>query len=166
MLGKQRAGFDCIPGCFSRLVRKLRINRPRELNRDLMRAASGLGSDRRRSLPGGLGFGPRLFLLEHEADAAAVSMQLVLEANPRDRYEFRSPRCVAEEMFSCSHTAAGSHLVCRRHLRAVGRGPWFANAVEVLDARIPFKMHALRPDDTRHGRGAAPGGLRRGLDGR
>jgi anaerobic magnesium-protoporphyrin IX monomethyl ester cyclase len=61
-----------------------------------------------------------------------------------DRYEFRSPRCVAEEMLLLKQTLRPDHIWFADDIFALSVA-WtmqFADAVEELGARIPFKMQS------------------------
>jgi radical SAM superfamily enzyme YgiQ (UPF0313 family) len=61
-----------------------------------------------------------------------------------DRYEYRSPRRVAEEMLFLKQTLRPNHIWFADDIFALS-DPWtmqFADAVEELDASIPFKMQS------------------------
>jgi len=148
LLGDGERRFEEIAGLAYRDPRtgRLQINAPRELNRDL------------DSLPL-----PAWELVDAEAYREAwvaahgyFSLNMVSSrgcpfqcnwcSKPihGDRYEHRSARRVAEEMLLLKQTLRPDHLWFADDIFALSMA-WtmqFADAVEELDARIPFKMQS------------------------
>lgn len=148
LLGDVEGKFEAIQGLAYRDPRtaRLQINTPRALNRDLdslpLPAWDLVDADAYRNA----WVSAHGYFSLNMVSSRGCPFQCNWCSKPihGDRYEYRSAKRVAEEMLLLKQTLRPDHLWFADDIFALSMA-WtmqFADAVEELDARIPFKMQS------------------------